>query len=1581
MNCPHCGSINKDNANFCTKCGAPIPHEKVCPKCHAKADPSALFCSACGCALSKMPNGKDALIKGDRNMVAGNVIGENYSVEKGGTFIQNQDETRRLVKCHICGTHIAAAGSITCPGCGEITCETCYNRDVGLCRTCMEDEYRHAFLNARKDRDGWKFLSPGSAAELEKMRELYRLTENRVSELRKEVIGSECDQADMGNVDFAIFEDGRMEDAYREIGNHQRRNPYHTAVLSRLLYVAMNLAATDSGNLSAAGEAGRVFDLAFQGGNESLDIYLVLIDQALNGQPFPAGIRDRLKKTFGGKDPGDPAFAGDLLDAARKIWPGSVRLKYRSIFYLKKLYAEYGNPKDRKQAQSELAGLDGDPRDLSVMDRSWLEKVRAFGDRSFDPTPDYCVEHDLYYFILNPWSSAAYHKKAKSIDTNVKPQRREYFKLLEIAATRFPDPSPEALTDLADCYARGIGTEANVQKGLEYYQKAAAALGVKIKFRGTAFTSYQDSGARTEYAVPPGITEIAPGAFAGASLKTVAIPGTVTKLEADFPPDCTVLFAGDTPVPASSCRFDGVSFDVPETAGLKTVAFRFRKLVRGAKDSVKWCHEAVTGQCGRRCESCLFCSNHGFGELKMLAFLHFCRENDVSLPSVPTSLNPLDIILAVVEKYRSGAGGVKRDPAKAVRWCRMAAEQGNAGAQFTLGRCYETSDGVEKDAAEAVKWYRAAAEQGLVDAQLELARCYETGVGVAKDGVEAANWYGKAAEQGNAEAQFRFGEYSFSLIDKKTLGFKAAGSSAEDDFIAEERPRNAAKQDDEEMEKYWIGDVSYSLNYASSEEESESSKSDGSSALSDRNAVEAAKWYSKAARQGHAQAQFRLAGCYLDGIGVAGNMADAVKWYRLAAGQGVASARSLYLFGEASFNGTECKKNYADAIGWYAKAVEQRRDDDRPAPFDPVFLARRLLTIVSDESLPKADADAALTLLTKLSCWDRFAGGDWTDLLLQHPEYAKCCGLTADSEAVYWSSLDSSQWKTLADRHPRFQMFLDLRSGIHVVRHLKEQPDSGRFCDWSHVSTKEWIALLKEKELIESQLKLNPGLLQLCPWEKFTGKDWVGLLSARPEYAACCKWDRLDGEDWVELLSARPEYAVRCKWDKLGDREFEALRPYADRLWSHIGKGVPPLAAVEKMHWGRNLNWSEVVTSGGRWCKVLLKHPGLAEFCDWSLLTPADWMNLLAVRPQYGNRCTIWEKFKKDDWLRLLTLHPEFEKKCPAEMWAGFDKDEWIGLLAEHPEFEKKCPAGIWKELSSSEWKRLLPGHPSYGDHIPSGILFAWKKEKAWNIIKEAVCYVFDDGAQGCIPIIVLLVFTIVSLQGETGWLALFSHSPKHALISGAVWIAAATLCFFGLGVIWYDFISNRLVYLWHSAFTFFSLYTFFHWSFFFSRWSWGLVVCLIVSFLLFFFPVVETGQSNCGLRFFSVFYIPYFTVFSWIVLSPVRCSGWLIFCFVLLFILLFLLGLSFLDASNPPGNDDLRCFAVLGISAIAPLIIGIWFFLSPVSTSACYKMADSLRSSFPRAAQELVRKGHSADPEFKSILDLSFESDDDSIE
>ena len=87
----------------------------------------------------------------------------------------------------------------------------------------------------------------------------------------------------------------------------------------------------------------------------------------------------------------------------------------------------------------------------------------------------------------------------------------------------------------------------------------------------------------------------------------------------------------------------------------------------------------------------------------------------------------------------------------------QVAEQGNAQAQFSLGKMYYEGQGVRQDYAEAVQWYRKAAEQGVAEAQTNLGLMYADGRGVRQDDAQAVQWYRKAAEQGLAEAQFNLG--------------------------------------------------------------------------------------------------------------------------------------------------------------------------------------------------------------------------------------------------------------------------------------------------------------------------------------------------------------------------------------------------------------------------------------------------------------------------------------------------------------------------------------------------------------------------------------------------------------------------------------------------------------------------------------------------------------------------------------------------------------------------------------------------------------------------------------------------------
>jgi uncharacterized protein len=96
--------------------------------------------------------------------------------------------------------------------------------------------------------------------------------------------------------------------------------------------------------------------------------------------------------------------------------------------------------------------------------------------------------------------------------------------------------------------------------------------------------------------------------------------------------------------------------------------------------------------------------------------------------------------------------GVPQNDAEAVRLYRLAADQGFARAQFNLGGMYNAGRGVPQNYAQALRWYRLAADQGEAGAQNNLGSMYANGEGVPQNYVEAYKWFNLAAAQGNANA-------------------------------------------------------------------------------------------------------------------------------------------------------------------------------------------------------------------------------------------------------------------------------------------------------------------------------------------------------------------------------------------------------------------------------------------------------------------------------------------------------------------------------------------------------------------------------------------------------------------------------------------------------------------------------------------------------------------------------------------------------------------------------------------------------------------------------------------------------------
>lgn len=99
---------------------------------------------------------------------------------------------------------------------------------------------------------------------------------------------------------------------------------------------------------------------------------------------------------------------------------------------------------------------------------------------------------------------------------------------------------------------------------------------------------------------------------------------------------------------------------------------------------------------------------------------------------------------------------------------------------------------------------------------------------------------------------------------------------------------------------------------------------EGSSGLTIDN-EEAFRWFLKAAKKGHIEAENFIGVFYAEGIYVEKNLTEAIKWYRLSALSGNVVAQAN--LGNRYYYGEGCKKDIAQAIKWWSLAADQGFDN------------------------------------------------------------------------------------------------------------------------------------------------------------------------------------------------------------------------------------------------------------------------------------------------------------------------------------------------------------------------------------------------------------------------------------------------------------------------------------------------------------------------------------------------------------------------------------------------------------------------------------------------------------------------------
>lgn len=247
-----------------------------------------------------------------------------------------------------------------------------------------------------------------------------------------------------------------------------------------------------------------------------------------------------------------------------------------------------------------------------------------------------------------------------------------------------------------------------------------------------------------------------------------------------------------------------------------------------------------------------------------------------------------------------GEDGAKMNEHHGVMWLKQSAAQGNADAENLLGDCYGHGWGVGKNAEAAAKHYRSAAEKGHGEAAEEIGKWYRRGIGVEKDMAEAFHFYMIAAKAGSDEAQFWVGKFYA----------EGWGCVAKDYSKAVEWYEKSATQDNSDA----ICAMGWCYQLGNGVEQDYS---------------KAVEWFKRGVDQDDGTCMNNLARLIEEGKGTERDYEVALELFKKATENDC--ARANYHVGRFYENGLGCDKDIDKAKEWYKKAAEKGDKDAKAA--------------------------------------------------------------------------------------------------------------------------------------------------------------------------------------------------------------------------------------------------------------------------------------------------------------------------------------------------------------------------------------------------------------------------------------------------------------------------------------------------------------------------------------------------------------------------------------------------------------------------------------------------------------------------
>ena len=389
MKCNNCGDEITEGMRFCGNCGTPVPQEKKCVSCGATIALRMRFCPDCGTNQSETAEkpkfNAASFAMGDKNVIAGDVIGsqETTHISGNATIIKNEDQTKQVKRCHVCGSLVMITDGFDCPECGEFTCDKCYDADKNCCSDCAK---KHVKSNEEQYAAALKAALSDGKIDLEERRILndlakkLGLSNEQAAKLEREVKGED----DEGSLTTA--EELELKKAYKDFYACQ-------GDLAGILSTAQKIFSSYPTNekalslylpvLAASGKTDEVLNIFNKLGADVLSAYITAIDIYLSAENMTEAER--------------------ALKKAVMLWPENNVLKCYQAYYYLAMYHKYNDFSFLEKATNANAALKDVKGEIELSHQlrvmSLLQKESGEELPAYDK--DFCNENGIFYRIVS----------------------------------------------------------------------------------------------------------------------------------------------------------------------------------------------------------------------------------------------------------------------------------------------------------------------------------------------------------------------------------------------------------------------------------------------------------------------------------------------------------------------------------------------------------------------------------------------------------------------------------------------------------------------------------------------------------------------------------------------------------------------------------------------------------------------------------------------------------------------------------------------------------------------------------------------------------------------------------------------------------------------------------------------------------------------------------------------------------------------------------------------------------------------------------------------------------------------------